>query len=139
MDFGLQWQWRSATRVVYLDTLKGTTMAKLAGYVVIGLALAVMGCATPARNMKRVQLGMTPDQVRKEAGDPYTVRAAKAYEDGRTMEVWEYIARLAIYPKDYWVVFENGKVVQWGEPGDFSQLTASDPPVNEYNPVRKAN
>ena len=23
-------------------------------------------------------------------------------------------------PKTYWVYFKNGKVVQWGEPGDFT-------------------
>lgn len=109
---------------------------KLAGYVMLGIVCMAVGCAVPASKMKNLQLGMTPDQVRKEAGRPYTVRAAKVYEDGRTVEVWEYLAHLAIYPKDYWVMFENGKVVQWGEPGDFGILTVEDPPVNEYNPIR---
>lgn len=114
-------------------------MAKLAGYVMLGLVLVSLGCSTPASRVKNLQLGMTPDQVRKEVGTPFTVRAAKVYDDGRTTEVWEYIARVAIYPKDYWVMFENGKVVQWGEPGDFSSTTVKNPPVNEYNPTRKAN
>jgi len=70
---------------------------------------------------------MTPDQVRKIMGDPYTVRAAKTYEGGETAEIWEYIAPVFSaaafsdkYDKSYWVFFQNGKVVQWGEPGDFS-------------------
>lgn len=110
---------------------------KLAGYVMLGIVCVSVGCAVPASKMKNLQLGMTPDQVRKEAGAPYTVRAAKVYDDGRTVEVWEYIAKLAIYPKDYWVMFENGKVVQWGEPGDFSDSQIKDPPVGEYSPTRK--
>lgn len=109
---------------------------KLAGYAMLGVLCMAVGCSIPAKKVKKLQLGMTPDQVRKEAGDPYTVRASKVYEDGHTVEVWEYISRLALYPKDYWVMFENGKVVQWGEPGDFGSLTVENPPVNEYNPNR---
>ena len=39
-------------------------------------------------------------------------------------------------PKVYWIYFENGKVVQWGEPGDFSGSAASA--VKEYNPNKGA-
>ena len=60
-------------------------------------------------------------------GPPYTIRASKKYENGETSAVWEYIAPVFSaaafsdkYDKTYWVIFENGKVVQWGEPGDFS-------------------
>ncbi len=112
-------------------------MFKPAGYLVLGLVLMATGCSIPARKMRNLQLGMTPDQVREAAGKPYTVRAAKQYEDGQTAIVWEYISRFAIYPKDYWVMFENGKVVQWGEPGDFSGMTQKDLPVTEYSPIRK--
>lgn len=102
-----------------------------------GAACLLVACATPAARIRHIQLGMTPDQVREKVGDPYTTRAGKVYEDGRTTEVWEYIAKLAIYPKDYWVYFENGKVVQWGEPGDFSGQTQTDAPLSEYRPTRK--
>jgi hypothetical protein len=114
-------------------------MVKPAGYLLLGVALVLIGCSTPASRVKRLQLGMTPDQVRKEIGSPYTVRASKVYEDGKTAEVWEYIAHIAIYPKDYWLMFENGKLVQWGEPGDFSGTTTAMPgmPVLEYSPIRK--
>jgi hypothetical protein len=40
-----------------------------------------------------------------------------------------------LYPKTYWVFFENGKVVQWGEPGDFSgqQISGTAVPVGDYS------
>jgi hypothetical protein len=100
----------------------------------------VVGCNTLSKKIKKLELGMTPDQVREQAGSPYAIRAAKVYDDGRTEEVWEYLSRYALYPKDYWVFFENGKVVQWGEPGDFSGLTSltGEVPVKDYTPVKKA-
>lgn len=101
----------------------------------------VTGCASTPTKVKKLELGMTPEQVKKKAGEPYAIRAAKVYEDGHTEEVWEYVARFALYPKDYWVFFENGKVVQWGEPGDFSGMTtkSGEVPVNEYAPLKKSN
>lgn len=112
---------------------------KLAGHLLmLGLIVLFAGCSVPARHMKQLQLGMTPDQVRKAAGNPYTIRGAKVYEDGRSLEVWEYISWLAIFPKDYWVMFQNGKVVQWGEPGDFGSQAVENPPMSEYIPTRVA-
>ncbi len=101
--------------------------------------LFLSGCATTPYKMRKLELGMTPDQVRKAAGDPYTVRAAKEYEDGHADMVWEYVTWFAINAKDYWVFFSNGKVVQWGEPGDFSTLTTLEDkiPVKEYVPIRQ--
>ena len=86
------------------------------------------GCKTiPSAHIGELALGMEPAQVKDIMGPPFTVRASKQYENGESMEVWEYIApyfSLAAwddkYDKTYWIVFENGKVVQWGEPGDFS-------------------
>lgn len=96
------------------------------GVICVGLA-AMVGCKTPADHIKNIRLGMTSDEVRDEMGDPYTIRACKVYENGETAEVWEYVAPVFSvaaftdkYDKNYWVFFENGKVVQWGEPGDFS-------------------
>jgi len=106
---------------------------------VVLLAIFVSGCSTPAARIKNIQLGMTPEEVLKSVGSPYTKRAGKVYEDGRTTEVWEYIAKIAVFPKDYWIYFENNRVVQWGEPGDFSGLTQKDSPVSEYKPARMKN
>ena len=100
------------------------------------------GCKTiPSAHIGELALGMEPAQVKDIMGPPFTVRASKQYENGESMEVWEYIApyfSLAAwddkYDKTYWIVFENGKVVQWGEPGDFSGLSTAGTavPVGDY-------
>jgi outer membrane protein assembly factor BamE (lipoprotein component of BamABCDE complex) len=100
------------------------------------IAVLLSGCYTPSKDLKMLSLGMSPEQVREIMGEPYTIRAAKIYDSGKTTEVWEYISKFTFNPSDYWVFFENGKVVQWGEPGDFTgtQKTA----VPEYTPERDA-
>ena len=100
-------------------------------------AVAISACSTPAKKVKHIRLGMTPDEVRKQMGEPYTVRAAKVFADGQTTEVWEYLSGFTLLPKDYWICFENGKVVQWGEPGDFTGKTASNASVEPYRPTRE--
>ena len=90
-------------------------------------------------NVSKLKLGMTPDEVLKQIGKPYTIRAAKVYEDNEWTEVWEYLApALTWNPKNYWVFFENGKVVQWGEPGDFSGQSGASVPVGEYSNQKRA-
>lgn len=101
-------------------------------FVLCSLFLA--GCATPAKHIKDVRLGMTPDEVRDVMGEPYTIRASKLYESGEWTEVWEYLPpALTFNPKTFWIHFENGKVVQWGEPGDFTGKSGGDVPVSEYS------
>lgn len=105
-------------------------------YLVLFLVvMASLGCSSLPGKIKKLELGMTPEQVKDTAGEPYAIRAAKVYDDGHTEEVWEYLANFSLYPKDYWIFFENAKLVQWGEPGDFagSRLQA----VKEYQPVKK--
>ena len=107
-----------------------TTVAILAGLV---LALGLSACASWNVDVEKLQLGMEPEAVREAIGKPFTIRAAKVYEGDEWSEVWEYLPPWFTWtPKTYWVYFENGKVVQWGEPGDFtgSSVTA----VREYNP-----
>jgi outer membrane protein assembly factor BamE (lipoprotein component of BamABCDE complex) len=95
---------------------------------VLLMAVFGSGCmSTPSAHIVQLQLGMTTDQVKKIMGSPFTVRASKQYENGESSAVWEYIAPVFSsaafsdkYDKTYWIMFENGKVVQWGEPGDFS-------------------
>ncbi len=113
--------------------------------LVAALLLAVFcsGCVsrTPSARISQLQLGMSPDQVTKIMGQPFAIRASKQYENGETMSVWEYIAPIFSsaafadeYDKDYWIVFENNKVVQWGEPGDFSgtDTLSGTVPVKDY-------
>ncbi|HMP74787.1 MAG TPA: outer membrane protein assembly factor BamE [Kiritimatiellia bacterium] len=102
------------------------------------LVLALVGCGTPAPKIKKLRLGMTPDEVRDELGKPSTIRAAKVYEDGQTQQVWEYLSGIAINPKNYWVFFENDRVVQWGEPGDFAGKSGAAVPVAEYKSIKQA-
>ena len=107
-------------------------MKRLACWLLVGLMLGGLGCSTPAKKVKKLQLGMTPDEVRDKIGDPYTIRAAKVFEDGRSTEIWEYTPSFGINPKTFWIYFENNKVVQWGQPGDFAGKAGKDVPIDEY-------
>jgi hypothetical protein len=112
--------------------------------LVVALLMAVLssGCmTTPSSHIGQLQLGMDPDQVLKIMGPPFTIRASKQYEKGETTAVWEYIAPVFSsaafsdkYDKTYWIMFENDKVVQWGEPGDFSgtDTISGAVPVKDY-------
>ena len=101
------------------------------------LVLAVAGCASPGKKVKDVRLGMTPDEVLDAMDEPTTIRAAKVYEDGQTQQMWEYVHRWAINPRDVWIFFENDKVVQWGAPGDFAGKAGQNVPVDEYKAVKQ--
>ena len=102
--------------------------------VVVLLAVTMLafsfGCSTPNSNIGKMELGMTKQDVRKVMGNPFAIRAAKSYENKETSEVWEYMAPIFSaaafsdkYDRNYWILFYNGKVIQWGEPGDFSGAT----------------
>lgn len=93
---------------------------------------------------------MTPEEVLNVMGEPFAIRAAKLYENEEWQEVWEYIPPVVSvagfserYDKTYWIQFENGKVVMWGQPQDFSgessvsSPSGSGPAVLEYNPNRE--
>ena len=116
-------------------------MKQLIPLLVCVALLSFAGCATTPRKIKKLELGMTPEQVKKSAGEPSAIRAAKVYEDGHTEEVWEYLSSFAVNPKDYWLFFKDGKLVQWGEPGDFSGLSSrnGEIPVKEYAPVKRSD
>lgn len=99
------------------------------------LMVSLLGaCASWNIDISRLQLGMEPEAVREAIGKPFAIRAAKVYDNEEWTEVWEYLPPTFTWePKTYWVYFENGKVVQWGEPGDF---TGSPTTVREYNPTK---
>lgn len=114
-------------------------MMRTASSILSGLmlALSLSACASWNVNVGKLQLGMEPEAVREAIGSPFTIRAAKVYEGDQSAEVWEYLPPWFTWtPKTYWVYFENGKVVQWGEPGDFTGKTV--PAVIEYNPNKSA-
>jgi len=102
------------------------------------MVLVAIGCSSPAKKVKNLSLGMTPDEVRNEMGEPYTIRAAKVFENGQSTEIWEYTPSFAVNPKTVWIYFENKKVVQWGQPGDFAGKSGVSVPVEEYKPFKAA-
>ena len=104
--------------------------------MVLLVGVTILGCSATSRKINKLQLGMTTTNVLDAAGEPFVRRAAKVYEDGRTTEIWEYVPRFSIDPRYYWVYFEDGKVVQWGEPGDFTDLAGDNVPVKEYKPTK---
>ncbi|MDR0994378.1 MAG: hypothetical protein LBN38_07445 [Verrucomicrobiota bacterium] len=108
---------------------------RIASGILAGLMMAFVlsACASWNVDVSRLQLGMEADAVQDAIGKPFAIRAAKVYSDEEWSEVWEYLPPAFTWePKTYWIYFENGKVVQWGEPGDFSGSSASA--VREYNP-----
>jgi hypothetical protein len=110
-------------------------MIRTASGILAGLLLAfsLSACASWNVDVDKLQLGMEPEAVREAIGKPFTIRAAKVYEGDQWSEIWEYLPPSFTWtPKTYWVYFENGKVVQWGEPGDFTGSTVTA--IREYNP-----
>lgn len=101
-------------------------------------AAPLAGCISRNVKVSRLALGMGPEEVVDTIGRPFAIRAAKVYaESGETSQVWEYLPPVfTAAPKVYWLYFENDKLVQWGEPGDFSGSPASA--VKEYNPNKSA-
>lgn len=114
-------------------------MRRRASGILVGIAAAFLlgGCASWNVNVGKLQLGMEPEAVREAIGKPFTIRAAKVYSNDEWSEIWEYLPPSFTWtPKTYWVYFENGKVVQWGEPGDFTGRPV--PAVIEYNPNKSS-
>lgn len=109
------------------------------GFFVLG-----SGCSPSSSCMEKISLGYSKEEVRKAIGSPRIVRGAIQNQDGQTIEVWEY--RLAM-PKGagqvvgesaltvltigmslaidntetrlYWLYFVDGKLLKWGEAGDW--------------------
>jgi hypothetical protein len=113
-------------------------MMRIVSGILTGLVLVAVLTGCSSVNVGRLQLGMEPEAVQEAIGKPYTIRAAKVYPgNDEWAEVWEYLPPIfTLNPKTYWIYFENGKVVQWGEPGDFSGGTVSA--VKEYNPNKSS-
>ncbi|NLB65333.1 MAG: outer membrane protein assembly factor BamE [Lentisphaerae bacterium] len=116
---------------------RGMMKYKASG-ILVGLAMVLLlgACASWNVDVSRLQLGMEPEAVREAIGKPFAIRASKVYNSDEWTEVWEYLPPMLTWtPKTYWVYFEEGKVVQWGEPGDF---TGSASTIREYNPNKTA-
>ena len=121
------------------------------------LAIIFVGCATPAKRMTRISLGMSKEQVVQKLGNPTVARGAIRNKFDQTVEVWEY--RLALPEdqvgakvaftvftvgfgafvlgkrdmKNYWLYFVEDKLVRWGEAGDWER-EASQIYEFQFNP-----
>lgn len=106
------------------------------------LVILLVGCATRAKRMTRISLGVSKEQVVQKLGDPTVARGAIRNKFDQPVEVLEY--RLAL-PEDagakvafttatfeigafvhrdmnnYWLYFVEDKLVRWGEAGDWDR------------------
>lgn len=93
-------------------------------FIFVLLLLIASSCATTGK-FRRLELGLTKSQVEARVGNPAVVRGSLVNKYGQTIEVWEYaeyktsddafIGRASYY----WIYFCDGKVVQWGQAGDW--------------------
>ncbi len=109
-------------------------------YAILGVLAAALllpsGCIHPVKKLYKLQLGMTPDQVKEQLGTPYAVVASKVFADESTTMVWEYWPPFfALNDSKVHVVFENDRVVQWGKPGDYG--TSQSGGLREYKPQKQ--
>lgn len=70
-------------------------------------------------------IGDTKQEVQKTLGEPVNVIGSKRFEKG-LVEVWSYEQwHAAVGPdyleQEYWLYFLNGKLDQWGRPGDWQR------------------
>ena len=70
-------------------------------------------------------LGDSKEQVVKTLGQPVNIIGSKKFEKG-IVEVWAYEKWHASFGPDsieeeYWFYFLNGKLEQWGRPGDWGK------------------
>ena len=82
-------------------------------FSIVGLTAA---CATPARNMDRIQAGMTPEQVASVIGPPQ----AMTYSAGKQCSYYallkDFWSRVPWSVNDrYYVCYDNGKVETFGK------------------------
>ena len=73
-----------------------------------------------APDFEKISLGMTKEDVRKAIGPANLVRGAIYAKDGAQVEVWEYMEAIGGGKKrQYWLYFADGKLMKWGEAGDW--------------------
>lgn len=73
-------------------------------------------------SLMKLQLGMSKEEVIHEIGKPDSFRGAQRLSNGKIAEVFEYRlpdAYLYTQLTDYWLVFIDNKLYQWGRAGDW--------------------
>ena len=76
-------------------------------------------------NLHMISAGYDKQQVAAAIGDPLNVIGSKRFESG-VVDVWAYEkwgAKMGFDEKEeeYWLYFLNGKLEQWGRPGDWKK------------------
>ena len=114
--------------------------------LILLLSIFMAGCATDSSQMSEISLGMTKQEVRERLGSPTVARGALTNKYGQTVEVLEYklamptdetvgsvvgksamtVITLGVGAvafrgerRDFWLYFHDGKLVQWGQAGDW--------------------
>ena len=78
-------------------------------------------------DMSKISVGMSEEDVRKILGGPADVIGSRFYEGGHVIRVLQYLeAEFALdihdrLKKNYYLYFIDGKLVQWGRPGDWEK------------------
>ena len=129
------------------------------------LSILLFSCAiTPKSTVLRsLELGMNKNLVIETIGEPSVVRGAMVNKFGQTIEVWEYVLANrstdsvmshlgkasvtilslgmfapAMYHQktgNYWLVFSNGTLIQWGAAGDWDSARRQIYDVRFNEPV----
>lgn len=76
-------------------------------------------------NLHMISVGYDKQQVVTAIGDPTNAIGSKRFENG-VVDVWSYEkwgAKMGFDEKEeeYWLYFLNGKLEQWGRPGDWKK------------------
>jgi hypothetical protein len=114
--------------------------------LILLFSIFMAGCATDSSQMSEISLGMTKQEVRERLGSPTVARGALTNKYGQTVEVLEYklampsdetvgsvvgksaftvltlgmgAAMFQGQRRDFWLYFHDGKLVQWGQAGDW--------------------
>lgn len=81
-----------------------------------------------ALDMSRVAVGQTENEVRGVLGPPSDVIGSRLYEGGHVIRVLQYLEAALSWTgnadnlkKNYYLYFLDGKLVQWGRPGDWQR------------------
>jgi hypothetical protein len=99
----------------------------------LAMILVLTGCASTAKRLNRVSVGMSKPEVFDVLGDPDSVKAADKTEVlvYGSNDFWA--VEPGHYHGEYWVVLEGGKVAKYGKPGDFGTTRNAAIDVNITN------
>jgi hypothetical protein len=82
----------------------------------LSMAGLVAGCAVPAKNMDRVQAGMTHDQVQSIMGQPEAVAHSPGKECAYYALLKDFWSRVPwSLSERYYVCYDDGKVESFGK------------------------